>query len=75
MRFVDNIFNFFKKKINFNLEEIVYYIYVILYYKYYVNKYLSDLSKGFLWILILKDVYGFVEIGRELVELYLNYEK
>ncbi|HCD8627887.1 TPA: helicase, partial [Staphylococcus aureus] len=30
---------------------------------------------GFPRIPILKDVYGFVEIGRELVELHLNYEK
>ncbi len=40
-----------------------------------MNKYSSDLSKGFAQIPILKDVYGFVEIGRELVELHLNYEK
>ncbi|ORO07279.1 helicase, partial [Staphylococcus aureus] len=71
----DNISNSFKKKINLNSEEIVYYIYAILHHKYYVNKYSSDLSKGFPRIPILKDVYGFVEIGRELVELHLNYEK
>ncbi|HAR5362344.1 TPA: helicase [Staphylococcus aureus] len=75
LRLVDNISNSFKKKINLNSEEIVYYIYAILHHKYYVNKYSSDLSKGFPRIPILKDVYGFVEIGRELVELHLNYEK
>lgn len=71
---INNISESFKKKINLDADDIVYYIYAVLNSKEYLNKYASDLKKAFPRIPILKNKEKYVEIGKALADLHLNYE-
>lgn len=69
--------NFFRRYYGDNLiveEEIFYYIYVIFYYKGYLEKYKNFFVKEALRIVLSEDFKEFFVFGKELVELYLNYE-
>lgn len=71
---IDNVSDSFKKKINLNSKEIVFYVYAVLNSKTYLDKYASDLNKEFPRIPILKHKEKYVEIGEKLSNLHLNYE-
>ncbi|MFY1049322.1 type ISP restriction/modification enzyme [Apilactobacillus sp. 1-1-2] len=71
---IDNISDSFKNKIGLTSEDVVYYVYAVLNSKTYLDKYASDLNKAFPRIPILKHKEKYVEIGKELTELHLNYE-
>ena len=55
-------------------EETFYYIYGILHSVQYRQKYFNDLQKALPRIPLLKNKEKYVEIGRELADLHLNYE-
>ncbi|MHB9649513.1 DEAD/DEAH box helicase [Weissella paramesenteroides] len=71
---IDNISDSFKQKINLTSEEVVFYIYAVLNSSTYLEQYSSDLNKAFPRIPLLKNKEKYVEIGRELADLHLNYE-
>ena len=55
-------------------EDIFYYIYAILNHKDYIAKYKDNLSKMLPRIPLMQDFWGFVESGRALAQLHLDYE-
>ncbi|MEC0581814.1 DEAD/DEAH box helicase family protein [Bacillus spizizenii] len=65
----------FCKEIQLNQEDVFYYVYGILHSPEYKEKYRNDLKKALPRIPIVKEKEKFVAVGRELVELHLNYEK
>lgn len=71
---IENISEKFKQRLNFNSYDLMCYIYAVLNHKEYLEKYSSDLKKGFPRIPILRNKEEFVEVGRKLVELHINYE-
>ena len=56
-----------------NPTNVIYYLYA-LFHSEYVRKYENDLRKDIPRIPILKNKEKYIEIGRELVALHLNYE-
>lgn len=57
-----------------SLDESFYLIYGVLHSKEYQAKYLNDLAKEFPRIPNLKNRDKFIEVGRKLVDLHVNYE-
>ena len=55
-------------------EAMFYYIYAILNHKDYIAKYKDNLSKMLPRIPLMQDFWGFVESGRALAQLHLDYE-
>lgn len=55
-------------------EDIFYYIYALLNHPTYKSKYADNLSKMLPRIPFMLDFWGFVENGRKLTSLHLNYE-
>jgi predicted helicase len=64
-----------QKKLGLSDKNIIYYIYGILHSTEYRNKFANDLKKGLPRIPILGNMDRFIEIGQQLVELHLNYER
>lgn len=62
------------KKFGLSTEETFYYIYGLLHSKAYRENYASDLKKELPRIPEVKDKEKYVEIGRKLADLHLNYE-
>lgn len=56
-------------------EDIFYYVYAVLQTPAYIDKYSDDLSKDVTRIPTLAHFAQYVQIGRALAELHLNYEK
>ncbi|BDX42379.1 hypothetical protein K6D_24530 (plasmid) [Enterococcus faecium] len=65
---------FSKNKVNLNSEGVVSYVYGVLHSTEYREKYANDLKKALPRIPLLKDKEKYIEIGRELARLHLNYE-
>lgn len=61
---------------SFKLDKInmFYYVYAVLHSYEYRNKYQNDLKKDFPRIPLVKDKEKYVEIGKQLADLHLNYE-
>lgn len=55
-------------------EDIFYYLYAVLHSKDYISAYEDNLSKEMVRIPTLEKFPKYVEIGRQLAELHLNYE-
>ncbi|MDW4356533.1 DEAD/DEAH box helicase [Mammaliicoccus vitulinus] len=62
------------KNFNISEEDVHYYVYGVLNSAPYINKYKNELKKDFPHIPLLKDKEKYVEIGRRLYNLHLNYE-
>jgi predicted helicase len=71
---VPNMSEPFLRKNNLSLDEAFYLLYSILHSKEYKTKYSSDLAKEFPRVPNLKNRDKFIEIGRKLVNLHVNYE-
>lgn len=71
---VPNINEQYKKNQDFDDEDVMNYSYAILHSTEYNEKYQNDLLKAFPRIPVLKNKETFVEAGRKLSELHLNYE-
>ena len=70
-----NIDEAFVNKVGLIKEDVFYYVYGVLHSKEYRNKYANDLQKALPRIPILKNKGKYVEIGRKLASLHLNYDK
>ncbi len=55
-------------------EDIFYYMYAVLHSKKYIEDYADNLAKEMVRIPTLEKFPKYVEIGRQLAELHLNYE-
>ena len=55
-------------------EDIFYYLYAVLHSKDYIEAYADNLAKEMVRIPTLEKFPKYVEIGRQLAELHLNYE-
>ena len=64
----------FLKEVGIDEKELFYYIYGILHSKEYRERYQSDLRKALPRIPILKNKAKYIEVGRQLANLHLNYE-
>ncbi|WP_096202375.1 DEAD/DEAH box helicase [Bacillus sp. FJAT-45350] len=71
---VPNISEVLLKQHKLNLDEVFYLVYGVLHSMEYRTKYASDLVKGFPRIPNLKNRNKFIEVGKKLVELHVNYE-
>lgn len=69
-----NINEAFKKKLGLNDLDTFYYVYGILHSKEYKAKFANDLKKSLPRIPLLKNKDVFVDIGKRLAEIHLNYE-
>lgn len=61
-------------KLGLSEEEVFYYTYGVLHSPEYRTKYANDLQKALPRIPILQNMEKYVEIGRQLADLHLNYE-
>ncbi len=71
----ENINENFSKKMGLNSDDTFAYIYGLLNSKDYHKKYNSDLKKDLPHIPNVKNKDKYVEIGKKLMDLHLNYEK
>lgn len=74
---LDNFTDNFRNKFiagGLDVDEAFYYVYAILHSKEYRKNYESDLIKAFPRIPIVKNKEIFMEVGRQLVDLHVNYE-
>lgn len=55
-------------------DEVLYYVYGIFHSKEYEKMYFEDLSKSFPRLPIVKNKDTYIEVGRKLADLHLNYE-
>ena len=73
--FNDNINQKFADKLGLSLDDTFAYIYGLLNSKEYQEKYANDLKKELARIPIVKNKEKYVEVGKKLIDLHLNYEK
>ncbi|WP_220751171.1 type ISP restriction/modification enzyme [Apilactobacillus xinyiensis] len=67
-------FSILKNKYRISEDEIIYYVYGLLHSKDYINMYDKDLSKSLPRIPLVKNKEKYIEIGKKLSYLHLNYE-
>lgn len=71
----DNVNKLFANKLGLSLDDTFAYVYGLLNSKEYQAKYANDLKKDLARIPIVKDKEKYVEIGKKLMDLHINYEK
>lgn len=71
----DNMNQEFADKLGLNLDDTFAYVYGVLNSKEYQEKYANDLKKDLARIPIVKNIEKYVEIGKELMDIHLNYEE
>ena len=71
----DNINKSFADRIGLSLNDTFAYVYGLLNSKEYQEKYANDLKKDLARIPIVKNKEKYVEIGKKLINLHLNYEE
>lgn len=69
-----NISEILAQQLELSEDDIFYYVYGVLNLPEYQEKYANDLQKALPRIPLLKNKEKFVEIGRKLADLHLNYE-
>lgn len=71
----DNMNQEFADKLGLNLDDTFAYVYGLLNSKEYQEKYANDLKKDLARIPIVKNKERYVEVGKALMDLHLNYEE
>ena len=71
----DNMNQTFANKLGLNLDDTFAYVYGLLNSKGYQEKYANDLRKDLARIPIVKNTEEYVEVGKILMSLHLNYEQ
>lgn len=66
--------SYMKKYDDLQNDEMLYLLYGLMHSKEYLGKYANDLQKDYPKIPHLKNYHDFVEVGRKLADLHLNYE-
>ena len=69
-----NISENLTRQLELSEDDVFYYVYGVLNLSEYQEKYANDLQKALPRIPLLKNKEKFVEIGRKLADLHLNYE-
>lgn len=72
---ITNIDSKWLNKNKFNIDDGLAYVYAMLNSKEYRRKYHNDLLKDYPHVPIVKDKDKYVEIGKKLISLHLNYEQ
>ncbi len=73
-QFQDNMNTAFAEKLGLSLDDTFAYVYGLLNSKEYQQKYANDLKKELARIPIVKHKEKYVEVGKALIELHINYE-
>lgn len=63
------------KEADISAENIIYYIYGLLHSRDYIDEFNNNLKKDFARVPIVNNKDVFIEIGKRLAELHLNYEQ
>ena len=71
----DNMNQEFADKLGLNLDDTFAYVYGLLNSKEYQEKYANDLKKDLARIPIVKNKERYVEVGKALMDLHINYEE
>lgn len=71
----DNVSQQFADKLGVTLDDTFAYVYGLLNSKEYQEKYANDLKKDLARIPVVKNKEQYVEIGKKLMDLHLNYEE
>ena len=71
----DNMNQEFADKLGLNLDDTFAYVYGLLNSTEYQEKYANDLKKDLARIPIVKNTDRYVEVGKALMDLHLNYEE
>lgn len=71
----DNLNQEFADKLGLNLDDTFSYVYGLLNSKEYQEKYTNDLKKDLARIPIAQNKERYVEVGKALMDLHLNYEE
>ncbi|KAF1143601.1 type ISP restriction/modification enzyme [Streptococcus agalactiae] len=71
----DNMNPAFAEKLGLNLDDTFAYVYGLLNSRDYQEKYANDLKKDLARIPIVKHKEKYVEVGKALMDLHLNYEE
>lgn len=71
----ENINKEFLNTVNMSVDEVKYYIYGMLHSKSFISEYKNNLSKESVRIPVAKSNKKYIEIGKKLWELHVNYEK
>ena len=71
----DNVNSEFAQKLGININDIFPYVYALLNSNSYQQRYANDLRKNLARIPTVKDVSKYVAIGKQLIDLHLNYEE
>ena len=71
----DNMNQSFSDELGLSLDDTFAYVYGLLNSREYQKKYANDLKKDLARIPIVKNIEKYVEIGKELMDLHLNYEE
>ena len=71
----DNLKQEFADKLGLNLDDTFAYVYGLLNSKEYQEKYANDLKKDLARIPIVQNKERYVEVGKALMDLHLNYEE
>ena len=71
----DNMNQLFSDELGLSLDDTFAYVYGLLNSREYQKKYANDLKKDLARIPIVKNIEKYVEIGKELMDLHLNYEE
>ena len=71
----DNMNQSFSDELGLSLDDTFAYVYGLLNSREYQKKYANDLKKDLERIPIVKNIEKYVEIGKELMDLHLNYEE
>lgn len=72
---INNINNAVIEKLGLNSDEVIPYLYAVLNSSEYKEKYLNNLTKEVARIPRLKNKRKYVKVGKELMDLHLNYEE
>lgn len=71
----DNMNQQFADELGLSLDDTFAYVYGLLNSREYQKKYANDLKKDLARIPIVKNIEKYVEIGKELMDIHLNYEE
>lgn len=71
---VSNISDKYSESVGINKDDMLPFLYGVLHSKDFIETYSNDLQKGYPRIPNLKNKNQYIEIGKKLVHLHLNYE-
>lgn len=71
----DNVSETFAKKLGLSTDDTYAYVYGVLNSPEYQSRYANDLKKDLARIPVLKNIEQYVTIGKQLMDLHINYEE